>query len=187
MTFGQEKEVEIFKALAHKSAREVGIEYGVDKVYKNMGNVRKFIQAIYNKVRNNAPEYGVSEEVVKMVEDGMAARKAAVVGEPKEKAEDEAPVDFKETVQDIRNQTFGLIQKKITRVNRTPSLLDKVSFKDLGIIAGITFDKLQILKGEATENITVLAKVDSNISPEDAVKLALQTREQHVANNTDRG
>jgi hypothetical protein len=185
MRFGPEKEVEIFKALAQKSTYQVGLDFGFDKVYKDARAVRNAVNAIFNKVRNNHETYGVSKDVIEVVEKGMVERKASVVGVSMR--EKEETVDIKSLVSGIRDKTFTLIDKKLDRVSNNKKKLDEISFKELGIIAGIAFDKSQILKGEATENIAVLAKIDTNISPEEAIKLALAARENNVDVNSGRG
>ncbi len=176
MQFGPEKELEIFKQLATVSTYKVGIAFGFDKVYKD-----------FNKVRNNPEKYGVSQEVIELVQQGMATRKANVVGETPTMAEKSDMVgDIKALVTGIRDKTFKLIDKKLDRVSNSKKRLDAISFKDLGIIAGISFDKSQILRGEATENIAVMAQIDGNISAAEALALALKMRETSIDQNTDR-
>lgn len=186
MRFGKEKEVEIFKALAQKSTYQVGLDFGFDKVYKDSRAVRNAVTSIFNKVKNNQSEYGISNEVLEVVQNGMALRKQSVVGSPTSLREKQE-VDIKDLVTNIRDKAFVLIDKKLDRISNNKKKLDEVSFKELGTIAGISFDKTQILKGEATEHIAVLAKVDTNISADEALKLALQSRENNVDVNTNRG
>jgi hypothetical protein len=193
MTFGKEKEVEIFKALAQKSALTVGREYGFDKVYKKSQAIRNGVNKIYNKVRNNHEEYGVSREVVEMVEKGMLERKHNLVGtntgkphSMKDLSDFENP-DIKEMMTAIRDKSFALINKKLAFIATSKKKLDNISFKELGVIAGIAFDKTQILKGEATEHIAVAAKIDSNVTPEQAIEIALRNRESTVEKNMNRG
>lgn len=180
MNFGKEKEVEIFKALASESQFQVGLKYGFDKVYKNGRAVRNAITAIYTKVKNNPEEYGLSLEVVGLVEAGMKNRAVARQGgTPMEKPE-MGVMDIKEKIVGIRDKTFHLIDKKLDRVASSKKRLDAISFKDLGIIAGIAFDKTQILRGEATENVAVLGKIETDLSPEAALDLVLKMREKTV-------
>lgn len=188
MRFGKDKEVEIFQALASKSTYQVGIDFGFDKVYKDARAVRNAVNSIYNKVKNNSVEYGISNDIVEIVLKGMSERKLAVHPGNRPLAEkSEVNKDIKEVVTGIRDKTFGLIDKKLDRVSNSKKKLDALSFKDLGIIAGIAFDKTQILKGEATENIAVMAKIDSNITPQQALDMALSGREGNVEVNSSRG
>lgn len=189
MRYGKEKEIQIFKALGQKSALQVGLQFGFDKVYKDNRSIRNAVQSIYNKIKNNSEEYGVNQEIVEMVETSMAERKHAVVGsqEPSLAEKEEESLDFKEMVTNIRDKSFGLISKKLDMVSSSKKKLDALSFKELGVIAGIAFDKTQILKGEATEHIAVAAKISENITPEQAIEIALNNREATVEGNTKRG
>lgn len=180
MNFGKEKEIEIFKALAVKSQYKVGLEFGFDKVYKNPRAVRNAVTQIYNRVKNNLDEYGLTQEVVDMVAQGMKTRALNATAGQTTLAETQDEIDIKDRIINIRDKTFKLIDKKLDRMSNSNKKLDAISFKDLGIIAGISFDKSQILKGEATEHIAVLGKIDTNISPEEALEAALKMREKTV-------
>lgn len=174
--FGKEKEIEIFKKLASKSALQVGLDYGFEKVYKDKRAIRNAVTAIYNKVKNNSEEYGLTPDTVSLVETSMANRRVAPT-KPEPQGDDK---NIKERVVSIRDKTFELIDRKLDRVSASKKKLDAISFKDLGTLAGIAFDKGQILKGEATEHIAVAAKIDKNITAEEAIEMALKSRESNV-------
>lgn len=181
MKFGREKELEIFRALAVKSQYQVGLEFGFDKVYPNARSIRNAVTNIYTRVKNNATEYGLSPEVVSMVETGMKTRALShVINKPPMSETSSGPLDIKELVTGVRDKAFRLIDKKLDRVSNSKKRLDAISFKDLGTIAGISFDKTQILRGEATEHVALMGKIDTTISPEEALKLALQMRDKTV-------
>lgn len=187
MRFGETKEAEIFRALAAKSVLQVGMDYGFDKVYKDTRAIRNAVNAISMKVRHNPEQYGVKPEEVALVQKSLDERKLAVVPKEASLAEkNDIKNDIKELVQGIRDKTFLLINKKLDRVKNSTKKLDAISFKDLGIIAGIAFDKTQILRGEATETVTVISKIDQSLPPGEIIKLALQMREQSVDQNTGR-
>lgn len=187
MKFGKDKEAEIFKALATASTLKVGIAYGFDKVYKDTRAIRNAINAISTKVRNNAEAYGLSQDVVDLVLAAMQERKVVTIrGSESSSLQEkiELKSDIKDVVTNIRDKTFSLIDKKLDRLKNSTKKLDAVSFKDLGIIAGISFDKSQILRGEATETITVISQIDKNLSPNEIINLALSSREQNVDKNS---
>jgi hypothetical protein len=188
MKYGKEKEVEIFKALATQSTLKVGLMFGFDKVYKDTRAIRNAVNGIFNKVKNNCEEYGINQEVVDLVQEGMTQRKLAIQSNtPVTLAEaNDEKFDIKNVVSGIRDKTFHLIDKKLNRLANSTKKLDAVSFKDLGIIAGISFDKSQILRGEATETITVISQLDKNLPPSEIISLALQAREQNVDKNSGR-
>lgn len=186
MKFGVEKEAEIFKELANTSTLKVGMAYGFDKVYKDTKAIRNAVNAIFNKVKNEPAKYGLSQDVVDLVQKSMAERKSAVVSVPSLREKEDDAYDIKDVVTGIRDKTFKLIDKKLNRVSNSNKKLDAISFKDLGIIAGISFDKSQILRGEATETITVMGQIDKSLSATDVLKLALQMREKEVDKNSGR-
>lgn len=188
MKFGKEKEVEIFKALSSQSTLQVGMAFGFDKVYKDSRAIRNAVTAIFNKVKNNPAEYGVSEDTIELVQRGMTERKLSIyqANQPALAEKVELKSDIKDVVTGIRDKTFHLIDKKLNRVASSNKRLDAISFKDLGIIAGISFDKSQILRGEATETITVISQIDKNLTPSEIINLALSTREQNVDKNSGR-
>jgi len=187
MKFGDTKEADIFRALASKSTLKVGLEYNFDKVYKDTRAIRNAVTAIHNKVKNDPGKYGVTQEEVVLVQKSMADRKVAVHSNESTLAEKTEMVDdIKGMITGIRDKTFKLIDKKLNRVMNSTKKLDAISFKDLGIIAGISFDKSQILRGEATETVTVISKIDNTLPAGEIIKLALQMREQSVDQNSGR-
>ncbi len=177
MKLSEETKAEIFKKLASKPTLEVGVEFGLDKFFKNTRAVRNKVYATYQQVRQNPDFYKVGPDVVALVEQAMSAR--AVEGSTSNAVVDDK-TEIKEIVTNIRDKTFKLIDKKLDRVSKSRAKLDAISFKDLGIIACISFDKTQILKGESTENIAVLAKIDKNLSPEEMIALVLKNREINI-------
>lgn len=177
MKLSTEQKVELFKKLASKTTLEAGTEAGLAKFFKNSRAIRNKVYSTYQQVRQDPEFYKVTPEVVTLVETAMSAR--AVEGRNTEIVTDD-PKEIKGLVLNIRDKTFGLIDKKLDRVSKSRAKLDALSFKDLGIIAGIAFDKSQILKGEATEHIAHYAKIDGNISPEDAMAMILKSREETI-------
>ncbi|HRF71120.1 MAG TPA: hypothetical protein PKV66_06795, partial [Candidatus Pelethenecus sp.] len=82
-----------------------------------------------------------------------------------------------------RKKAFQLLNLKMDRVMRNNKSIDEIGITALAQTFGILFDKTQIVSGEATENIAVLAKIDKNMSSEDALASILKMRE---ANNIDK-
>lgn len=178
MKLKSEQKTEIFKMLAYKPSYEVGLEFGLDKFYKNKRAVMNKVYQAYMQVKEKPEEYGIELSTVDLVLKAMGARaiegRNTAIETPKD-------VDIQTTVLKIRDKSFGLIDKKLDRVSKSRKQLDATSFKDLGVIAGISFDKGQILRGEATENIAIQAKIDKNISPDDALDMMMKIREEIVA------
>lgn len=184
MKYGAEKEAEIVKALAQKSAYKVGLDYKFDKVYPNAKAIRSAVLAIYTKVKNNPDKYEISQDALDVVAQSMADRRVWKTSEVNPTATDVqadlASRDIKELTSSVRDKAWNLIDLKLDRIGNNKKKLDALSFKDLGTIAGISFDKTQVLKGEATEHIAVLGRIDSNMKPEDALNFVLKMRENNV-------
>lgn len=182
MTITREQEADIFRHLAYKSAYETGLQFGFDKTYKDARAVRNAVNNIYGKVKKSPEAYGISGEVVKLVADAMANRqlvqtKNAVVVAEKEVDSD----DIKTIIPSVRNKAWKLIDRKLTRASRNNKSLDAISFRDLGTLAGISFDKAQIISGQATEHVALMGKIEGSINPQEALDLVLKMREATVA------
>ena len=188
MKFGEEKQAEIFKKLAYGSAYQVGLEYGFDKVYSSAVSIRNAVTAIKAKIKNHPDryeKYGINKEVLELVAAASAQRNvdkrptqvSSIVEQSINKD------DIKALVTSIRDKSFSLIDRKLDMVSKSRKKLDNISFKELGVIAGISFDKGQILKGEATENIAVMARVDKKLSHEDALEMVAKLREKNTIAN----
>jgi len=182
MQFGEEKQAEIFKKLAYGSAYQVGLEYGFDKVYSSPKSVRNAVSAVKTKVKNNPAKYekfGITTEVLDLVAEASAKRNVAGPNAQSRSLAEQRldSQDIKALMGGIRDKTFNIIDRKLDMVGKSRKKIDSISFKELGVIGGIAFDKSQILKGEATENIAVMAKIDKNISADDALALVGKMRE----------
>lgn len=179
-----EIEIEVFKSLAYKSTLETGLAFGLDKTYKDNKAVRNAVTQIYRKVKDNPAKYGITADTRQIVLDAMAHRSIVTSRTEISKAETEIESgDIRTLVMGVRDKTFRLIDRKLTRVGKSKKALDQVSFRDLGTIAGIAFDKSQIIMGQATEHVAVMGKIEGNINPADAIDLVLRMREKNVASH----
>lgn len=176
------QEAEIAKALAYKSSYEVGLQFGFDKHYKDSKAIRNSVMNIYRKVKKSPEKYSVSTEVLSVVADAMGHRN--ILGAKKEIAVAEKEIEggsIRDLVVGVRDKSWRLIDRKLQRASKSNKRLDAVSFRDLGTLAGISFDKSQIITGQATEHIAVMSKIEGNIKPEDALDMVLKMREANVA------
>lgn len=75
-----------------------------------------------------------------------------------------------------------LINKKLDHLGKDKKSLDKVGIGELAKVAGILFDKGQIIQGQSTENIAVMSKnIKTDMSPEEAMEVLLNMREVNQA------
>lgn len=176
----------IFKMLGEKTMYETGIEFEFDKHYKDSRAVNNAVYNIYKKVLVNPEKYGVLPATVDSVKAIVSSRTIAT-NKPettlREKIDTEGNTDFKDLVLSGRKKAFQLLNMKMDRIARSKKGIDDVNITALAQTFGILFDKSQIISGEATENIAVLAKIDRNMSAEDAMSAILNMRE---ANNVEK-
>lgn len=176
----------MYKKLATMSAAEVGYEYKFDTVYPNRDKIRTAVSNIKTKVQNNLEDYkefGVTPEVVDLVKVASESRSIMPVDRRQAMQKLEIDSDIVAVVVKGRDTVFNLMNKKLDIIAKSKKELKKISLKELGVAGGILFDKAQILRGEATENIAVMAKIDKNMSPDDALQAVSKIRENNSVKN----
>lgn len=184
MQLSTERKYAIFKSLANKPLLEVGLEFGFDKHFKDKMGVRQAVNRVYKEVLVDPEKYGLSEEVVSFVKESMAARKTITNKKPIEEFDDISRVDvndIKGLLTKGRDKAAVLLHKKMDILSKSPKKLEKESIVNIAKVLGIMFDKSQIIQGEATEHIAVLAKVDDNLTPQQQMEMLVKLREKTVA------
>lgn len=183
MKLSEDKKAAIFKKLASGTLYDVGLEFGFDKHYKDATAIRNRVYAIYRDVANNPEKYAVQPETVDLVVDAVSNRKVATRTETP-LAEKHTAIDTK----DIKSMTLAgrdsagrLIAKKLEYLEAHPKALAAESLVNLGKIFGILFDKSQIIQGQATEHVALMGKIDTGMTPEEAIQAVLRSREQTQA------
>lgn len=174
--FGKEKSAEIFKALAFDKADDVARKFELDKEYKTLSSAAAIVRRVYVNVLNDPGLYAVEKEWVRKVKDAVTGRtviKFKTIDNPENEK-------LSPTMMRIRDKAFGLVEEKLDIISKSKKKLEKVSFKELGTVAGIAFDKARILQGEATEHIALHSKIDKNLDPDEAMQLVLSMRESEV-------
>lgn len=175
----------LVKMLAEKSAYEVGIEFGFDKRYKTVESIRSAVHGIYRQVENNPDRFGASVEVLQKVQEAKEKRLKESQMKPagvtlREKQEALENIDIKELTLSNRQKAGKLLSRKLDRIGSSAKRLDEVNISSLAQVFGIIFDKAQIISGEATENIAVMAKIDENLNPQQALDMVLKMREHNL-------
>lgn len=181
MAVTQEQEVAIFRRLAIKSAYEVGLEFGFEKMYKDAQAIRNAVQGIYKKVSRQPERYEITPEIIQVVKDAMAHRSLVRVQSTPLAEKEIESADIKTLVTGVRDKAWRLMDRKLSRASKSNKKLDSVGFRELATMAGIAFDKSQIILGQATENVALMGKIEGNINPQDALDLVLKMREATVA------
>ena len=181
MKLSIDKKAALFKKLASGTLYEVGVEFELDKHYKDATAVRNGVYKIYREVSNDPDKFFVSPDTVDLVVAAVSSRKVATKTNTHttlaEKHEEIKNQDIKELTLASRDQAGRLISKKLDYIEAHPKALAYESLVNLGKIFGILFDKSQIIQGQATEHVAVMSKLDSNMSPEEALAAVLKSRE----------
>ena len=175
--------ITFYKALVHKGYADAAAEIGLDRTYTNSATLRTKGFQIFKKIKPD--DLGISKDIVEMVDKAIASRRGGFSRdvtqiEPKELLD---PEDTKQVILGGRNKAAMLIHKKMDRLSKSKKLLDATTLTQLATTFGIFFDKAQILTGQATENIQMLAKIKSDMSPEESLDALLKMRE--VSDNAE--
>jgi len=175
----KEQEVEIFKALAHKTYLEVANEYGIDSVYENPGAKRIFVHNIYRRIKKAPDVYGLSKDTIDVVTEAVDSRR--IVYNPTQVFVEEREVnEFKDKLEVVRDQVLDLVSKKLEKISKGKNI-DTVKLSELSSTLSMVIDKARLVRGESTEHVTHFAKMDlGSVSPEDALKLVLKAREATI-------
>lgn len=85
--------------------------------------------------------------------------------------------ELKDMVIQARSKSLQLLHRKLDELWEDPEQFKKLRIVELTTAFGTIFDKTQIIMGQATENIAVMAKIDKNMNAEDALSAILSMRE----------
>lgn len=89
-------------------------------------------------------------------------------------------IDTKELVElskDTRNLAIQTLSKKLMEIYEDPVAMSKINLATLATTFGILFDKTQLMNGLSTENISIQAKIDVNMTSDKAIEELNRIRE----------
>lgn len=181
------KKALLFKALATKSSYEAGIDFQLDKHYKNAQTVGSAVVRIFHEVKNNPEKFAISLDTVQLVTDAVSARTSLVQkGEARttlrEKIDAEKGKTIEELALDNRSKAWMLLSLKLDDALSSKKKREKISLGEMAKVAGITFDKGQLIEGKATEHVATLSKIEmEDLSPGQAIDMILKMREYNAA------
>ena len=178
----KEQEVAIFKSLAHKSMKNVGKDFGFHFYYDTDQKIVRAIQTVSNKVKKAPELYGISEDVVDIVDEAMSKR--SIRKNPLARADMALEAElFRDKLDAVRDKAADMLLMKLSKFDKKTTI-DGISIRDLKDVLAMAVDKSRLMKGESTENIVKLSKVDTdNMTPEDALKVIMKAREMIVESN----
>lgn len=186
----QEQEREFYKLLVSHNYAEAASQIGMNAYYQGEA-LRRVGHAIYQRI--DPDKLSIDKELQEMVTTAIESRKIYKGRKPGSGNEmtsvEQAfqptelldPSDTKNLVVGGRNKAFILLHKKMDHLNKNKKALEATSLSQLGTLAGILFDKSQVIQGQATENISVLSKnIRDGMTPEEMLELTLRRREQTI-------
>jgi len=169
----------LFKKLVDTPLNKVGLEYGFDKHYKDIRAVKNAVYRIYREVGNDPEKFFILPETVELVTKAVSKRAITPQKQEESLAEKEADkMDVKNLALSNRDKASRLVSKKLDILSKSRKKLDAISLPQLATSFAILFDKAQIVQGQATENVAVLAKIDKDMDPQLALDTVLKMREK---------
>lgn len=177
----KEEESELFKALAHKSYKDVGKDFGLDLKYPDYDDkkITSLVYVIARKIRKAPEVWGLSQDVVDVVQ--AAIDKRNIKSNPGLKSDIAIQEEsFKDKLDIMRDTVADIITKKLEKYNTKKGIND-VQLRDLKDLLSMAIDKSRLLKGESTENLIKISKIDTeNMSPEQALKIVMKARDSLI-------
>lgn len=183
MNLDENKKYGVFKALATKTFEQVGYEFGFDKHYKDSVGMKNAVHRVYMEVKTDPERFAVDKGVYDLVLNAVAERSSrrgrTAIDASLREANLLAKEDTKALLTNTRNDVLSVIYAKVKTIAASKKKLDAVPLGTLAQTFGILFDKAQILQGEATENVAVLAKVKDNLPADELLKIILSQKERN--------
>lgn len=166
----------IFKALASKSQFLVGKDFDFNKYYESRSAIVNQVNKIYQEVKEAPEKFAISQEVLDLVEKAMQDRRSK--NHPTQLVTiDPGKVSERELVVGAKQKVWVLLNQKLDYLAKNKQAFRNESIMSIAKVAGIVFDKAQITNGEATEHISLKAKINENITPGEALEALLKVRE----------
>ncbi len=130
-------------------------------------------------------EFMTKEELAKAKKNEsqrrLMARRRGKEPAPKYTKQELRKIDTEEMVElakDTRNMAIQVLNQKLMNLYSDPEQLSRTNITQLATAFGILFDKAQLAAGLATENIAIHAKIDVNMSSDQAIEELNKMREK---------
>lgn len=169
----------IFKALVTKTYAQVAEEFKLSTYLSSKGSIMGTLSKIVSDVKKDPGTFRVTPEEAKMVIQAIDSRRRTPAARPTEVSTSDLlnPEDTRAVVIGGRNKAAMLLHNKMDYLAKNKKALQSENLVSLAKVFGIFFDKAQILSGEATENIAILAKVSDDMSAAESLQALLKMRE----------
>lgn len=191
VSFNDDMCVQIFESLATRSMHETGLYLGLAQRYKNSSSMVAGISRAFSRVMANPEHFGISIDVAQQTDKIVKSRnsiasKSLNVLKLESNLKELDGKTFDELVISNRVKAWTLLQLKMNDILSSKNKREKVSVGELAKVAGITFDKGQLVEGKATDHVALMAKVDTDTTPESAMQQILKMREYNIAMQQDK-
>lgn len=172
-----EQQREFYLSLARMTYLDAAKKLGISDRYTTDSSLKQIGYRLYKET--NPEELGISSDAIAIVSTALAERKSKAQTEIMDGANPEVldSSDSKQLVIGGKNKAALLLHKKMDMLMNSKKRLDAVPVSQLATMFGILFDKAQIIQGEATENIAVMAQVKKDMNPQEALDALLKIRE----------
>lgn len=185
MIITDEQKAGMFRLLATKTFYDVGVEFGFDKHYKTPTAVKGAVYRAYQEVKASPEKFSVHPDTASLVVAAVSNRSIAIPTKKTIAEQNEDTRGIEELLLSNRDLANRLVHKKLVALDASKKALRNESVVSLGKIFGILFDKSQIIRGQATEHVSHLSKIDvSGLTPEATINLVLAMRESQMAGET---
>jgi maltodextrin utilization protein YvdJ len=174
---------DMFIMLEECTLLDVAKAFKFEERYSSPASMKVMMNKIYKEVRQDPTKFGIDQEVADRVTKAVESRALTVKDPDAHAVVDEAlPAvkDIKSLAIENRNKSAKLISRFLDNLGTDESKLMGMNLSTLATTFGILFDKAQIVSGEATENIAVMAKIDTNMTAQDMLNMVLKTREVNI-------
>lgn len=177
------QEAKLFKSLAHQSYKQAAMDNGLHLLFPGASpsKLNSIVSGIVKKI-TKAPEiWGLSQDTVDVVQEAMDSR--SIKNNPRIRSDIAIQEEsFRDKLDTMRDTVAEIITKKLKKYNKGQGHED-ASIRDLKDLLAMAIDKSRLLRGESTENIIKMSKLDTdNLSPQDAMNVILKARDVLLEN-----
>jgi len=174
----KEQEVKIFKSLAHMTYKQAAMENGLHLLSPNADNARitSMISHIVRKIVKSPDLWGLTQDTVDVIKEALDSR--SILKNPKIRSDIAIQEEsFRDKLDTMRDTVAEIITKKLKKYNKGSGHED-ASIRDLKDLLSMAIDKGRLLRGESTENLVKMSRLDTDsMSPQDAMSVILKARE----------
>lgn len=175
----KEQEIKIFKSLSHMSYKAAAKDNGLDIISPESDDIRltSWAHAIARKIMKAPQLWGITQDSVDIIRESIDSRSI----KPNNKLRADVALEnesFRDRLDNMRDKVADMIMAKLKIYGRNSKTLEGISVKDLKDLLSTAIDKGRLLRGESTENIIKLSRIDTDkMSPEEALRVIMKARE----------